>query len=387
MTPQTQRTPAGEALHAVIVGGGIGGLATAAAATRRGMRATVVERSDAYRPVGGGLTLAANAMHALEAVGAAEEVAAAGAPLRLGAVRDPAGTVIVPELGGPEGGVGILRADLHRILVGAMAGAELRMGSPATALEVDDTGVRVRTADGGAVAGHLLVGADGLRSVVRAQLRGASDPRPAGAVAWRAVAEFDPGEVAHETWGRGLRFGFVPVGRGHAYWFATATHPVPPDPADPGEALATLRRRFAGWHAPIEALLDATHPAALRRDELRDRPPLPAPWGVGRVTLLGDAAHPMTPNLGQGAGQALEDAAALAERLAEARDVAVALRAYEAARAPRTARLVRASRRFGRVAQARHPLACALRDALLRRVPAEMQRRQLERLIVGRGGR
>ena len=364
-----------------MVGAGIGGLAAAVALRAAGWAVTVLERRSELGPMGGGLTLAANAMAALDALSMAEAVREVGAPLRLGAIRTADGRRIVPPLGGPEGGVGVLRGELQRILRAGAPDAELRTGRRATDVQPDDARPRVTVAGGGSCDADLVVVADGLRSALRGALHRRSEPRPAGADAWRGVADHDAGPVAEERWGAGVRFGFVPVGGGRTYWFATLSHPCPPEPDDPVEAKAVLIDRFAGWHPPVEALLAATRAEAIRRDALHDRPPLPAPWGRGAVTLLGDAAHPMTPNLGQGAGQALEDAAALHRHLTGVEDVPAALRVYEAERAARVAPIVRASRRFGAVAQMRDPRLVVMRNTLLGLVPVGLQRRMLTRLV------
>jgi 2-polyprenyl-6-methoxyphenol hydroxylase-like FAD-dependent oxidoreductase len=260
----------------------------------------------------------------------------------------------------------IHRADLHAVLRAAFDGP-LHLGARCAGVEHGADGVTARFADGRTLRAAVLVGADGLRSAVRTALHGDVPPVYAGYTAWRAVVPFDPAALTPgETFGRGQRFGQVPLPGGQAYWFATAS--VPEGAAFPEGEKAALRRLFGGWHAPVEALVEATPAEALIRTDLYDRPPL-APWGRGRVTLLGDAAHPTTPNLGQGAGMALEDAAALARRLASGGDVEEALRAYEAARAARTAAVVRASRAIGAVGQWRSPAAVAARTALFRLTP------------------
>src|SRR5262249_30160859 len=149
----------------------------------------------------------------------------------------------------------------------------------------------------------FVVGADGLRSTVRASLFGDEVPRAAGQIAWRGICPraSAAGDMGGESWGRGARFGFVPISDAEVYWYAVRdTSAAPPESADQH---CELVRFYGDWHAPISAMLRTTDPAAVIRTELFDRVPTDT-WGRGPVTLLGDAAHPMTPNLGQGGCQA-----------------------------------------------------------------------------------
>jgi 2-polyprenyl-6-methoxyphenol hydroxylase-like FAD-dependent oxidoreductase len=187
-----------------------------------------------------------------------------------------------------------------------------------------------------------------------------------------------PEGAAAETWGCGARFGLVPMSDDRVYWYATRNAPADERETEPRKR--ELLRLFRGWPRPIEAVIGATDDAAILRNDICDRAPL-SRWTHGRVTLLGDAAHPMTPNLGQGACQAIEDTVVLARCLVETDDVATALTAYEARRRDRTARIVTESWRLGRVAQWQHPLACRLRDALVRRVPVSVQLKRLQWIV------
>ncbi|HEV8044616.1 MAG TPA: FAD-dependent monooxygenase, partial [Rubrobacter sp.] len=163
---------------------------------------------------------------------------------------------------------------------------------------------------------------------------------------------------------------------GRVYWFATRNAPEGEDDG-PAGSRAALLGAFCGWHEPVEVLIRATDEDAILRTDIYDRDPLGKTWGAGRATLLGDAAHPMTPNLGQGACQTIEDAVVLARRLrafresGEAGDTAGALRRYEVLRADRTAAIVRRSRRIGTVGQLENRFLCWLRDRTLKMVPAE----------------
>jgi 2-polyprenyl-6-methoxyphenol hydroxylase-like FAD-dependent oxidoreductase len=146
------------------------------------------------------------------------------------------------------------------------------------------------------------------------------------------------------------------------FWYAT--HNCPAGGQDqPGERKLQLHRLFHGWRAPIEQLIEATDEAEILRNDIFDRRPV-RHWGSGRVTLLGDAAHPPTPNLGQGACQALEDALILTRCLGSARESVIALRTYEASRMKRSAAIIKQSYLFGKIGQWENPLLCSLRDAL-----------------------
>jgi 2-polyprenyl-6-methoxyphenol hydroxylase-like FAD-dependent oxidoreductase len=225
----------------------------------------------------------------------------------------------------------------------------------------------------------VLIGADGLHSRVRAGLFGDTPPTYSGYTCWRAVVRFDhtllwPGE----SWGRGARFGQVGMSGGQVYWFATKDAPAGGRGAA-GEK-AELQRVFRGWHEPVEQLIAATDESVILRHDIYDRPVL-GRWGNGRVTLLGDAAHAMTPNLGQGACQAIEDAVVLARELAARRDLPGALRSYETRRIGRANSIVTASRRLGAIGQWSHPLAVPVRNWLMAHVASRLQARQIEQVV------
>jgi 2-polyprenyl-6-methoxyphenol hydroxylase-like FAD-dependent oxidoreductase len=276
----------------------------------------------------------------------------------------------------------IHRARLLDILRDALGAEHIRLGTRLVGFTQDAGGVAAMFEGGQQVRADLLVGADGINSTVRAQLFGAAPPRYAGYTAWRAVTAFDTERLhasAGETWGCGARFGIAPMAGGQVYWFATANQPAGAIvPA--GQRKPHLLEHFRGWHAPIAALIESTDEAAILQHDIYDRPPLRR-WGAGRAMLLGDAAHAMTPNLGQGACQALEDAVALADALRAHADIPAALRTYEARRAGRANAIVRQSRQVGQVGQWENRLACGVRDWLARRLLPALQGRQIATLV------
>jgi FAD-dependent urate hydroxylase len=383
-----------EPTKVIVAGGGIGGLSVAIALRRAGFDVTAFERVAELREVGAGLLLAANAQKALGKLGLAEAVAHLGTPASAGEIRSWRGEVLasIPaselerRVGAPSAAVH--RADLQALLVREVGEGTLRLGAEVEAFEQDKSGVTVFLAGGGQERANILVGADGLHSKTRAVLFGPEKPRYAGYTAWRAVAEPGEGLVrwgrGFESWGRGARFGCAHIGKGRVYWFATANAPEGAKDGPPGSAAgpkAALLRLFGSWHRPIGELIEATDEVAILRTDIYDREPLGERWGEGTVTLLGDAAHPMTPNLGQGACQAIEDAVVLARCVREGGTTVDALRRYERLRSGRVAMVVRRSRRVGRVGQLENPLLCRLRDRALSMIPPKAHLRQLVEVV------
>ena len=345
-------------MRAILIGGGIGGLAAALALARRGVSVTVLERSPVLGEAGAGLQLGPNATRVLFGLGLREPLLAKAfipeaAEIRAASdqrllLRTALGALAEDRWGAPY--LQLHRADLQVLLHEAVlaAGCEVRLGATVVAVEQDDIRVRVILSDAAVIEADFAVGADGVRSGVRQSLFGDGAPRFTGQVAWRGMVATDrlsPGAVPPVAgiWaGPGRHFVHYYVRGGQAVNFVGVVErdwreeswTEPGDPRD-------LQADFAGWPAVVTAICAAaTTPF---RWALFDRPPLPA-WTRGRVTLLGDAAHPMLPFLAQGAAMASEDDAVLAHRVAGSPDLPDALRAYAQDRRPRTSRVQAASR-------------------------------------------
>lgn len=374
--------------HTVLIaGGGIGGLTLGVALRRAGFSVRIFERANELRPVGAGITMQANAMQAFRMIGLDTAVAAAGHVMKRGSIRDQhgrsLGTMLVSEmaeeLGAPM--IAIHRARLQEVLLQALGPEPLTLGARVESFRDEAEGVFARLSDGTEVRGDLLVGADGLRSTVRARLLNDGEPRYAGYTSWRGVCEVpgvaDPSSTS-ESWGPGRRFGIVPIDHGRTYWFATAN--APQGGTDSGDTRAELAARFAGWHEPIRALIESTAREAIVRTDIQDRPPV-SQWVRGRVALLGDAAHPMTPNMGQGGGQAVEDAVVLARCLATEAELPAALARYQALRVPRANGFVVQSHRFGQLTQWENGAARWVRDRLFQLMPQSSIRANMRRVL------
>ncbi|MGW5424420.1 FAD-dependent monooxygenase [Streptomyces sp. NPDC003943] len=396
---------------AVVVGAGIGGLAAAVGLRQIGWEVTVVDRAPVLADAGAGISLAANGIRALDALGVGAAVRAAGRGQYTGGTRTPRGSwlarmdgaALERALGSPI--VGIPRAELHRLLRDALTPGTLRTAVTATVAAAQPDGLRTRVTFepagggaggpvGGAAAGatsgsvgaaadgaasgsvevveaDLVVAADGIGSRTRTALfPGHPGPVHSGSTVLRAITErpLDLRTDFEITWGRGAEFGHIAFADGRAEWHAVLNAPAEVRHPDP---LALLRRRFADWHEPIPELLAATRPEDVLHHDIGElATPLPS-YVSGRTVLLGDAAHAMTPNLGQGACQALEDAVVLAAELHGTGDVDSALARYDAARRPRATAVAAAARQAGRMGQQlAHPLAVPLRNALMRLAPS-----------------
>jgi FAD-dependent urate hydroxylase len=355
-------------MTAVVVGGGIGGLAAALALRRAGLEVRVLEARLQLSEVGAGLSLWPNAMRALERLGLADQVAARGAPLRNDMIQRWDGKVLnrgtvdlQRRFGTP--GFCVRRADLMEALRDALGQDVIQTDARVTGVEFTGADAAALIAGGGRAEGAFLVGADGLHSVVRRQLLGDS-ARYLGAIAWRGLAALalPAGGLAL---GRGAHAGWHPVGREQTYWFCCVNAPAE---RRVGDVRTELLEVFGRWWDPVPALIQATSSREILRHELYDRPPV---WGSGStpVTLLGDAAHPMSPGAGQGACLALEDAVVLATCVVRRPGPVVALRTYEAERIQRATRMQRASLTALRVLQPRTRIGELARDLMLRIPP------------------
>jgi len=369
--------PATDEHPAIVLGGGIGGLAAALALHRRGIPVAVHERAASLEPVGAGLALAPNALRALDVLGV-------GARLRALAVRHPAVGLRRPSgrwlartdteavqrhFGDPV--LAVARAELVAALLAALPPGTVRTDSPATLVDAGDAQAPalVDTPDGRREA-SLVVAADGIRSATRAQLfPDHPGPRYSGFTTWRTVIDNPerPPAAVGEVWGRGALAGIVPLAAGRVYVYAAALAPAGEHAAD-GDEHAELLRRYGSWCAPLPELLRATDATrVLRNDVWALTDPLSA-FHRGRVALLGDAAHAMSPFQGQGACQAIEDAVVLAAELPSPLPESgpfAALRAYSAARLPRASRIVAGSHTISRLVAVRSRPGVLLRDGAL----------------------
>ena len=341
----------------VIIGGGIGGLTAAIALVRKGLAAEVYEQAPELNEVGAGVGLWANALRALEPIGLAGEVGQLAERVDRQGIKRPDGTwlmcyprEVLEQRWGVVGFTAVHRAELQRLLASQLDPATIHLGTRCSGFRDTPDAVHVRFDGGPDVTAAVLIGADGVHSVLRAKLLGPAPLRYRGYTGVRALTPAGSVPLPSdgiETWGRGARFGFAPATGDRIIWYATWNTPAGSE-HDRGMR-ARLRKLFGAWHDPIPAVIEVTAEEAIVRNDIYDRWPART-WTRGRVALIGDAIHPMTPDLAQGACQAIVDAATIADCLAEAGDPRAALREYQRRRwrnAARTTLLARGSGRLG----------------------------------------
>ena len=397
-----------------IVGAGIGGLSAAVGLQRAGAQVTVFEKAAEVRAGGSGLSVFANGLKALEFLGLGPQFAALTdkqVEALAAGQRRPDGRWIALV---PSDAVGELRivdrVDLHRILLNALDPGTVHTSAEVTSASVDGTvTIRLGTSMSAASATSseparettedfdLIIGADGLHSQVREAVEPGIGAHYSGYSCWRGITDrpVDLGGGAGETVSRGLRFGIAPLKDGRVYWFAVANMPQDASFAD---ELTTVRDLFSSWHSPIAELIESTPRERIQRTAIQDLTTPLASYRRGRIVLLGDAAHAMTPNLGQGGGQTLEDAATLTALLARvidkssaptdtasspkelAADIEQHLDRYDRLRRKRSQSIAAKSRLLGTIFQIQSPLLAGLRDAIFTAVPSRLTAAQATRV-------
>jgi 2-polyprenyl-6-methoxyphenol hydroxylase-like FAD-dependent oxidoreductase len=366
-----------------IIGGGIAGLTTALALKKVGIEAHVFEASEQLKPVGAGLGLGANAMKAFKVLGIYDDVVRNGNILPSFSIYDDRGNIITKTTFDKVAEIGsfaIHRAQLHQLLVSQLDPATIHCGKRIRSIENTDFGVKLLFYDGSTHFVNYLIVADGIHSTTRQKLVQTANIRYSGYTCWRAVIDNTQPRIMEpsEIWGAAGRFGIVPLADNRLYWFA-CVNAAANDPVYKRFRVADLRARFAQYPMAIPEIISQTKDNDLIHNDVADIEPL-RQFAFGRIVLIGDAAHATTPNMGQGACQAIEDAIVMAQCLSANADYEKAFVAFEKRRLVRTKWITQTSEKIGRMAQLENRLLISLRNTLLRFLPASASEKQQRRL-------
>lgn len=368
-----------------IVGAGIGGLTTAIAFEKLGHSVTIFESSPSIKPVGAGLGLGGNAVGAFKVLGVEQAVISKGRLLQNFPILDQNGKMIsnvysdkIKSRFSIEN-FSIHRTDLHTVLFDQIKHSEIQLNKRLAKIEQTGDAYKLEFVDNSHVFADVVIGADGIHSRTRTFVNPSSKTRYAGYVCWRAVTESAIEiESGFETWGKNGRFGAVPLSNNRIYWFLCINADSPNQYQE--FTKDDLARLFEDYHDPIPPIINSTPNETLIYNPIIDLEPHRR-FAKGRVLLIGDAAHATTPNLGQGACQAIEDVATLYQILQKEPDYEQAFKAFEKRRIKRTHFIVNTSYRVGKIAQLENQFLCALRNAFMRAMPTVVSNKQLEKVV------
>ncbi len=370
-----------------IVGGGVAGLAMAIALQKINKDFLLFEQAKELKGIGAGFGLAANAMRALDLLGLRTEVEQIGYYLDSYNILDHKGGLLVsPDTHAireqyQQQNFAIHRTDLHLFLLSKIKTQKLQLDKKAIRLEQYGDAVTLFFDDGTQHTSHFLIIADGVKSPLRQQLIPSSTPRFSGYTCWRATIDnteitLDKGT---ETWGKLGRFGMTPLTNNRIYWYA-CINATPNNPIYRDYNIDDLLQHFQSYHDPIPSILAYTKDSELIWNDIIDIEPLKH-LAYDNILLIGDAGHATTPNMGQGACQALEDVAVLLDELGLEKGVKEAFFSFEKRRLPRTKYITDTSRWIGEIAQWDNSLLISIRNMLMKIMPAKLAQKNLDKLL------
>lgn len=380
-------------MNITIVCAGIGGLTTAIALRKYFPSANVeiFEGSEELKPVGAGIGLGANAVMAFRELDIAEAVLAESRIIEKFRILDKAGRVLTQtnnfalnKAHNIVSNFSIHRTNLQQALLNNLEGVPIHLGKRVQKFKQRDR-IVLEFTDGSLHETDYIIATDGIHSVFRKQLLPGAGVRFAGYTCWRGVTHIIPStlegmHIASETWAEGKRFGIVPLKGSRVYWFACINSPALNNLQYRAFTRADLLKSFSDFHTPVTDLISITDPEAIIWNDIIDFKPI-SQYAFGNILLSGDAAHATTPNMGQGACQAIEDAVVLGKLLQKINNPQEAFLAFEKKRIPRATFIVNRSWQIGKIAQLQNPVLTKLRDAAFRLIPETTNERQIKQMI------
>ncbi len=375
-------------MKAIIIGAGIGGLTAAIALKNKGIEVEVYEQASEFKRLGAGISLWTNALRAFKEIGLEQKIINLGAEINSSKLLTYNGQELsaIPaaqfkeKFGFPS--VVIHRGDLQEILVDALGAESIFLNKTFQAYH-DNDGITVDFLDGTSARGDLLIAADGIHSKVRRQCFGDIPPKYAGATVFRGICKQDIPEVelgsCFETWGQNGRFGVFPMRNNEIYWYFTFKQPAN-NILKEEKRKSFVETNVSNWHQPIASIIRKTDMPDILQNDMFEIPALKT-WYKNNLVLLGDAAHAMQPNLGQGAVMAIEDAIILADALAKHDDITTALEDYQSRRLARANKVQRLSKHLGPIGQINNPILSSLRNTIFKLIPNSFRMREFNWLF------
>lgn len=366
-----------------IIGAGIGGLTTALMLKQKGLNVRVFESSAALKPVGAGIILANNAMQVFKKLGVQDRIEQAGNKISRMKITDASlhslSVVNLAEYEEQYGvcNVAVHRGELQRILAAELGYERIELSKRLT--KIEKAGVfNLTFEDASTTESEVVIGADGIKSVVRQQLFEENVLRNAGQTCWRGICEINLPEQylneLNEAWGKGKRFGFVKIGTGKVYWYALVnTKQVKTNEVN-------LLDLFKEFHAEVLSIIAATPEEQVIRGEIIDLKPIEK-WHSENICLVGDAAHATTPNLGQGACQAVEDAYVLGKLLTNGVALEHSFAEYEKLRKKKAHAIVKSSWNIGKLAHVENNLGIWVRNKIMKNMPKAANKGQMDMIF------
>ena len=368
-----------------IIGGGIGGLTTAIALSQKGISSRIFEQAEVIKPVGAGIILASNAMQIYEKLGLKESIEKHGHYISsMNITRPNLSSLSAVDLTFFERkhkvkNIAIHRGILQQILIDHLQNVDLKLDYRLSSIEMKTNGQTITFENGERFESSLLIGADGLMSKVRQHIFPDTSIRHAQQICWRGITNFDlPNHLKHElneAWGKGHRFGFVQLADHKVYWYALKTS----SDFESDRSSEHLTDYFEGYAPIVNEIIQATPKDQIITAEIADLKPTEH-WYKDQICLIGDAAHATTPNMGQGACQAIEDAFVLAHCLQQY-DTPKAFEHFQNVRLKKAHQVVKMSWQLGKISHWSNPLLARLRNQLIQLTPASVNRKQTERIF------
>lgn len=369
----------------LINGGGIAGLTCAISLHKLGIETEVFEAAQEIKPVGAGIVIQTNAIKALEYLGIEDKIIEFANPINQLAILDEKGSVIKsqkPRSSNRElfGGLAIHRHTLHKILKSYLPDNIFFTNKKAISFSLKDEKVNLQFEDGSTAQGDYLISADGINSNIRLQLIPDSKPRYAGYICWRSVIDNNNPEIkeATETWGSKGRFGIVPINENKIYWYATINSSQF-DVKINHYSLQNLKEHFSDYHILVREVLNKSSDKNLIKNHICDIKPL-SQFAFNKVLLIGDAAHATTPNLGQGACQAIEDVMILHREINTGIDIPTAFKSFEQRRIEKAKFIIETSRKLGAIGQIENKFLISLRNTIFRLTPDFITENQFKKI-------